>query len=211
MYCTNLSWSVLWTMQYMERPRRAQGISGRKRWNCLVQTILGAAPNHVIRAAQLLLIGLQKLTDDGNCSRLDPHPARGQGLEKKGSREGMPTRNCTQHRRCSSLRHPRGVVYRDPHSLWWGVRPACAWGIVGGGVGVAHPGEQEMSRVERHLLYASHASTAHHWEHQKAAAIANKDSNAKKEPNPKQDGDPPAEPPHKPAQPDAKLEAKRAP
>ena len=52
--------------------------------HCLVQTVLVAVPNHVIRVAQLLLIGLQKLTNDGNYSRFDPHLAGGQGLEKLG-------------------------------------------------------------------------------------------------------------------------------
>ena len=49
-----------------------------------VQAMLCAASYHGIYMAQLLPIGLQKLTDDGHCSRLDPHPSGGQGLEKLG-------------------------------------------------------------------------------------------------------------------------------
>ena len=49
-----------------------------------------------------------------------------------------------------------------------GVYPGVVTLVVGEGRGgcvwVEHPGEKEMFRVERHLLYASHASALTHWE-----------------------------------------------
>ena len=81
----------------------------------------------------------------------------------------------------------------------------------GGRVWVEHPGEKEMFRAERHLLYASHAAVVTHWERQKAAATCKKAAKAIKKPNPKQDADPPAEPAPKPAKPEPKPEAKQAP
>ena len=49
-----------------------------------------------------------------------------------------------------------------------GVYPGVVTSVVGGGAGgrvwVEHPGEKEMFRVERHLLYASHAAAVTHWE-----------------------------------------------
>ena len=68
-----------------------------------------------------------------------------------------------------------------------------------------------MFRVERHLLYASHASALNHWEQHKALGAAKKAANAKKKPNPKPDADPSAEPRPKPAKPDPKPEAEQAP
>ena len=47
-----------------------------------------------------------------------------------------------------------------------------------------HPREKEMFRVERHMLYASHASAVTHWVQQKDAAAAKKAAKAKKKPNP---------------------------
>ena len=85
------------------------------------------------------------------------------------------------------------------------------WGGGGGRVWVEHPGEKEMFRVERHLLYVSHATTITHWGQQKAAAAGKKAAKAKKKPNPKLDADPPAEPAPKPAKPEPNLEAKQAP
>ena len=72
-----------------------------------------------------------------------------------------------------------------------------------------HPGEREIFRVERHLLYASAALT--HWEQPKAAAARKKAAKAKKKPNPKPDAYPPAEPAPKPTKPEPKPEAKQAP
>ena len=49
-----------------------------------------------------------------------------------------------------------------------GVYPGVVTSVVegaGGRVWVAHPREKEMFRVERHLLYASHAAALTHWEH----------------------------------------------
>ena len=94
-----------------------------------------------------------------------------------------------------------------------GVYPGVVTSVVGGAGGrvwVEHPGEKEMFWVERHLLYASHASTLTHWEQPRAAAASKKASKAKKTPNPKPDADPPAEPAPKPAKPDPKPEAKQA-
>ena len=72
-----------------------------------------------------------------------------------------------------------------------------------------HPGEREMFRVERHLLYASHALTLTLWLQQKAAAAAKKAAKmTKKKPTPKPDADPPAEAASKPAKPNPKIEAK---
>ena len=97
-----------------------------------------------------------------------------------------------------------------------GVYPGVVTSVVGGGgaggrVWVKHPREKAMFRVERHVLYASHASTLTHWEQQKVAAAAKKAAKAKKAPNPKPDANPPAEPAPKPAKPDPKPEAKQAP
>ena len=79
--------------------------------------------------------------------------------------------------------------------------------LVGGRVWVEHPGENEVFRVERHVLYASHAAVVTHWEQQKAAAAGKKAAKAKNKPNPKPDADPPAEPALKPAKPEPKPEA----
>ena len=65
-----------------------------------------------------------------------------------------------------------------------------------------------MFRVERHLLYASHAAPVTHWEQHKAAVAAKKATKAKKKPNPKPDADPPAEPAPKPVKLDPKPQAK---
>ena len=86
-----------------------------------------------------------------------------------------------------------------------GVYPGVVTSVVGGARGrvwVEHPGEKDMFRVERRLLYASHASTLTHWEQQKAAVAAKKAAKAKKKPNPKPDAHPPAEPAPNPAKPD---------
>ena len=95
-----------------------------------------------------------------------------------------------------------------------GVYPGVVTSVVGGARGrvwVEHPGEKEMFRVERHLLYASHAAAVTHWEQRKAAAAGKKAAKAKKKPNPKPDADPPAEPAPKPPKPEPKPEAKQAP
>ena len=76
---------------------------------------------------------------------------------------------------------------------------------------VEHPRDKELFRVERHLLYASHAAAVTHWEHQKAAVAGKKAAKAKKKPNPKPDANPPAEPASKPAKLETKPEAKQAP
>ena len=81
----------------------------------------------------------------------------------------------------------------------------------GGRVWVEHPMEEELFRVERHLLYASHAAAVTHWENQKAAAACKKAAKAKRGSNPKADADPPAEPASKLAKPEPKPEAKQAP
>ena len=95
-----------------------------------------------------------------------------------------------------------------------GVYPGVVTSVVAGAgrkVWVEHPGpgEKEMFRVERHLLYAFHAATVTHWENQKAAKAA-KATKAKKKSNAKRDADPPAEPAPKPAKPEPKPEAKQA-
>ena len=77
-------------------------------------------------------------------------------------------------------------------------------GGAGGRVWVEHPGEKEMFRVERHVLYASHAAAVTHWEQPKAAAVGKKAAKAKKKPNPTPDANQPAEPAPKPAKPEAK-------
>ena len=100
------------------------------------------------------------------------------------------------------------VPYTD--GVYPGVVTSVAAGQ-GGRVWVEHPGEKEMFRVERHLLYASDAAAVTHWEQQKAAAAGKKAAKAKKKPNPKPDADPPAEPAPKPAKPEPKPEAKQAP
>ena len=100
------------------------------------------------------------------------------------------------------------VPYTD--GVYPGVVTSVAAGQ-GGRVWVEHPREKEMFRVERHLLYASHAAAVTHWEQQKAAAAGKKAAKAKKKPNPKPDADPPAEPAPKPAKPEPKPEAKQAP
>ena len=81
----------------------------------------------------------------------------------------------------------------------------------GGRVWVEHPGEKEMFRVERQLLYASHAAAVTHWKNQKATAAGKKAAKAKKKSNPKPDAHPPAEPAPKPSKPELKPEAKQAP
>ena len=43
-------------------------------------------------------------------------------------------------------------------------------GVAGGRVWVEHLREKEIFRVQRHLLYASHAAAVTHWGQQKAAA-----------------------------------------
>ena len=65
-------------------------------------------------------------------------------------------------------------------------------GGAGGRVGVEHPGEKEMFRVDRHLLYACHASAPTRWEQQNTTAATNKPPKTKTKPNPKSDADPPA-------------------
>ena len=96
-----------------------------------------------------------------------------------------------------------------------GVYPGVVTSVVGGGragrVWVEHPGEKEMFRVERHLMYASHAAAVTHWEQHKAAAAGKKAAKAKKKPKPKPDADTPAEPAPKPAKPEPKPKAKQAP
>ena len=85
-----------------------------------------------------------------------------------------------------------------------GVYPGIVTSVVagaGGRVWVEQPGEKEMFRVERHLLYASHAAAVTHWENQKAAAAGKKAAKAKKKSNPKPDANP-AEPAPKPAKPE---------
>ena len=74
-----------------------------------------------------------------------------------------------------------------------------------------YPGEKEMFRVERHLLYASNAAAVTHWERQKADRAAKAKAKTKKKSNPKPDADPPAEPAPKPAKPEPRPEAKQAP
>ena len=76
---------------------------------------------------------------------------------------------------------------------------------------VEHQLEREMFRVERHLLYASHAAVVTHWEQQKGTAAGKKAAKAKKKPNPKPDDDPPAEPAPNLAKPESTPEAKQAP
>ena len=49
-----------------------------------VQAIMCAVSHHDISVAQLLLIGLQVLTDYCHCGRFDPRPPGGKGLEKLG-------------------------------------------------------------------------------------------------------------------------------
>ena len=95
------------------------------------------------------------------------------------------------------------VPYTD--GVYAGVVTSVAAGQ-GGRVWVEHPGEKEMFRVERHLLYASHAAAVTHWEQQKAAAEGRKAAKAKKKPNPKPHADPPAEP-HPSAKPAAQPPA----
>ena len=95
-----------------------------------VQTVQGAVLDHDIRVAHLLMISLQKLTDDGNCRRLEPHAAGGQGLEKRGRREGMPSRNRTQHGRCGLVYHPHAVVCRGTYP--------CLPGLLAAGDGTVH-------------------------------------------------------------------------
>ena len=46
-----------------------------------------------------------------------------------------------------------------------------------------HPGEKEIFRFERHMLYASHAAAVTHWEQQKSTLAAQKAAKAKKKPN----------------------------
>ena len=81
----------------------------------------------------------------------------------------------------------------------------------GGREWVEHQGEKEMFRVEKHLLYDSHAAAVTHWEQQKAAAACKKAAKAKQKPNPEPDADLPVEPAPKPAKPEPKPEAKQAP
>ena len=58
-----------------------------------VQAMLCAVSHHDIGMAQLLLIGLQELTDYGHYGRLDPHPPGGKGLEKLGGWKNLPSNN----------------------------------------------------------------------------------------------------------------------
>ena len=74
------------------------------------------------------------------------------------------------------------VLYTD--GVYLGVVTLVVGGA-GGRVWVEHPGEKEMFRVERHLLYASHAATLTHLEQQKVAAAGKKSAKAKRKPNPK--------------------------
>ena len=64
----------------------------------LIQTVLGAMAHHDIGMSQLLMITLQKLTNNHHNSRLNAHPSGGNGLKELGRREGVPTTDRAQNR-----------------------------------------------------------------------------------------------------------------
>ena len=156
----------------------------------------------------------RKSFESGSSSPSEQAHPRGHG---KGSKEKQPR----QQKRPEEPPSLEGDESPDPlfgeqvyvpHTN--GVYPAVVTLVAtghGGRVRVEHPGEKEMFRVERHLLYASHAAAVTHWEQQKAAPAGKKAAKAKKKPNLIPDANPPAEPAPKPAKLEPKPEAKQAP
>ena len=136
-----------------------------------------------------------------------PH-GKGKGKQAQQKRREAPPSLEGDESPDPLLGEPVYVPYTD------GVYPGVVTSVVAGAGGrmwVEHLGQKEMFRVERHLLYASHAAAVTHLGNQKAAAASRKAAKAKKKGNPKPDADPPAEPAPKPAKPDPKPEAKQAP
>ena len=137
----------------------------------------------------------------GSSSSLDKAHPRGHGKGPKGKQP-------QQQKRCEEPPSLEGDESSDPLlgaqvyvPYTDGVDPGVVTSVAagqGGRVWVEHPGEKEMFRVERHLLYASHCAAVTHWEQHKAAIAGKKAAKAKKKPNAKPDVDPPAEPPPKP-------------
>ena len=68
--------------------------AGVKALHGLVQTMMCFAPHHGVSVTQLLLVGLQKLTDYHHYRRFDSYPPGGKRLEKLGRQESVPTGNC---------------------------------------------------------------------------------------------------------------------
>ena len=154
--------------------------------------------------AQVLRIG-QQLASDQALPR--PH-GKGKGKQAQQKRREEPPSLEGDESPDPLLGEQMHVPYTD------GVYPGVVSSVVagaGGRVWVEHPGEKEMFRVERHLLYASHAVAVTHTENQKAAAAGKKAAKAKNKSNPKPDADPPAEPAPKITKPEPKPEAKQAP
>ena len=156
----------------------------------------------------------RKSLESSSSSLSDLAIPRGHGKEVKGKQP-------QQHKRREEPSSLEGDESLDPllgaqvfvpytEGFYLGVVTTVVGGA-GGRVWVEQPGENEIFRVERHLLYASHASTLTHWEQQKAAAGDKKASKAKKKPNPQPNACPPAQPAPKPAKHDPKPEGKQAP
>ena len=64
-----------------------------KAFHRLIQSVLSATTNHDIRVPQLFVIPLQKLTNHDHCRRVNPHPPKGQRLEKLGGGKDVPARD----------------------------------------------------------------------------------------------------------------------
>ena len=69
------------------------GHAGVKALHGLVQTMLCVAPHHGVSVTQLLLVGLQKLTDHHHYRRFDSYPPGGKRLTKLGTWKSVPTGN----------------------------------------------------------------------------------------------------------------------
>ena len=156
----------------------------------------------------------RKSFESGNSSSSDQAHPRGHGKGVKGKqplqqkhREEPPSLERDESRD-PLLGEQVYVPYTD------GVYPGVVTSVVAGAgvrVWMEHPGEKVMFRVERHLLYASHAAAVTHLEQQKAAPAGKKAAKAKNKPNPNPDAVPPAQPAPKPAKQAPQPKPKAAP
>ena len=91
------------------------GHVGVKMLHGFIQTVLGAAADHDIGMSQLLMITLQKLTNNYHNCRLNTHPPRGKGLKELGRRESVPTSDRAQDGGCCLISDSHGVVCGRAH------------------------------------------------------------------------------------------------
>ena len=76
---------VMVCVVYSAMPGEAAACAGHmtvKALHGFIKAMLCGASHHGIGVAQMLLVGLQQVTDYGHHSRLNPRPSGGQGLEK---------------------------------------------------------------------------------------------------------------------------------